>query len=78
MVGLAEKCMHPTRNEPYMKSHGGGRDNSPEGQQVARTLFPPLSVAREKPLLTVLFSLHQGAFTHGFICEFQNEEDRKY
>jgi len=52
MVGLAEKCMHPTRNEPYMKSHGGGRDNSPEGQQ--------------------------GAFTHGFICEFQNAEDRKY
>jgi len=45
--------MHPTRNEPYMKSHGGGRDNSPEGQQV-------------------------GAFTHGFICEFQNAEDRKY
>jgi hypothetical protein len=31
--------MHPTRNEPYMKSHGGGRDNSPEGQQVARILF---------------------------------------
>ncbi|KAK4903243.1 hypothetical protein LTR27_000171 [Elasticomyces elasticus] len=21
---------------------------------------------------------HQGAFTHGFISEFQNEEDRKY
>jgi len=44
--------MHPTRNEPYVKSHGGGRDNSPEGQQ--------------------------GAFTHGFICEFENAEDRKY
>jgi hypothetical protein len=42
MIGLAEKCTHPTRNEPYMKSHGGGRDNSPEGQQVARTLFPSL------------------------------------
>jgi hypothetical protein len=39
MVGLADKCVHPTRNEPYMKSHGGGRDNSPEGQQVARILF---------------------------------------
>jgi hypothetical protein len=43
MVGLADKCMHPTRNEPYMKSHGGGRDNSPEGQQVARILSSPVS-----------------------------------
>jgi hypothetical protein len=34
MVGLAEKCVHPTSNKPYVKSHGGGRDNSPEGQQV--------------------------------------------
>lgn len=34
MTGLAEKCMHPTSNKPYFKSHGGGRDNSPEGQQV--------------------------------------------
>jgi hypothetical protein len=42
MVGLADKCMHPTRNEPYMKSHGGGRDNSPEGQQVARILSSPV------------------------------------
>ena len=39
MISLADKCMHPTRNEPYMKSHGGGRDNSPEGQQVARILI---------------------------------------
>jgi hypothetical protein len=42
MVGLADKCIHPTRNEPYMKSHGGGRDNSPEGQQVARILSSPV------------------------------------
>jgi hypothetical protein len=29
-------------------------------------------------LTNCLFSLHQGAFTHGFICEFANAEDRKY
>jgi hypothetical protein len=34
MVGLAEKCMHPASNKPYVKSYGGGRDNSPEGHQV--------------------------------------------
>lgn len=46
MIGLAEKCTHPTRNEPYMKSHGGGRDNSPEGQQVARSLpFSPFKLS---------------------------------
>jgi hypothetical protein len=39
MVGLAEKCIHPTSNKPYVKSHGGGRDNSPEGQQVVVAPF---------------------------------------
>ncbi|KAK5111992.1 hypothetical protein LTR62_004526 [Meristemomyces frigidus] len=52
MLALSEKCIHPTTNKPYVKSHGGGRDTSPEG--------------------------NQGAFTHGFVSEFENEEDRKY
>jgi hypothetical protein len=43
MVGLAEKCVHPTSNKPYVKSHGGGRDNSPEGQQV---VVAPISIAQ--------------------------------
>ncbi|GAB7349103.1 hypothetical protein MBLNU459_g8053t1 [Dothideomycetes sp. NU459] len=52
MLALSDKCLHPTSNKPYVKSHGGGRDNSPEG--------------------------HQGAFTHGFVFEFESEDDRKY
>lgn len=43
MVGLAEKCIHPTSNKPYVKSHGGGRDNSPEGQQVVVAPFPAMN-----------------------------------
>jgi len=39
MVGLAEKCIHPTSKKLYVKSHGGGRDNSPEGQQVVVAPF---------------------------------------
>lgn len=71
MVGLAEKCVHPQSNKNYMKSHGGGRDNSPEGQQV---------VVANRSLMHARFAdeSHQGGFSHGFICEFENEEDRKY
>jgi len=52
MLALKDNCVHPTTNKPYVKSHGGGRDNSPEG--------------------------NQGGFTHGFVFEFETEEDRKY
>lgn len=74
MVGLAEKCIHPTSNKPYVKSHGGGRDNSPEGQQVVVAPFPIIIYAR----CDSDTHLRQGAFSHGFICEFENPEDRKY
>ncbi|KAG4218393.1 hypothetical protein PC116_g33127 [Phytophthora cactorum] len=34
MLALGSKCIHPTSQKPYIKVHGGGKDNSPEGKQV--------------------------------------------
>ncbi|KAI5245290.1 hypothetical protein E4T43_03263 [Aureobasidium subglaciale] len=31
MVGLKDTCLHPQTKQPYMKSYGGGKNNSPEG-----------------------------------------------
>jgi len=42
MLALQDNCVHPTSKQPYVKSHGGGRDNSPEGQQV---VIKPMSLA---------------------------------
>ena len=72
MLALATECVHPRTKQPYVKSYGGGRDNSPEGLQV---VDQPLPVQYRDIGLT---SAVQGAFTHGFVSEFQNEEDRKY
>lgn len=36
MLALPEKCIHPKTGKPYVKSYSGGRDLSPEGQQVVR------------------------------------------
>ncbi|EMR63123.1 putative stress responsive a b barrel domain-containing protein [Eutypa lata UCREL1] len=33
MLGLKDKCIHPTSQKPYIKSFTGGKDNSPEGLQ---------------------------------------------
>ncbi|KAF2212368.1 hypothetical protein CERZMDRAFT_59260 [Cercospora zeae-maydis SCOH1-5] len=52
MLALKDSCLHPTTNQKYVKSYGGGRDTSPEGLQ--------------------------GGFSHGFVSEFESEEDRKY
>ncbi|KAG8626966.1 hypothetical protein KVT40_005911 [Elsinoe batatas] len=52
MLALKDKCKHPRTGQPYVKSYGGGRDNSPEGLQ--------------------------GGSTHGFVFEFDSEEDRNY
>ncbi|GIZ38984.1 hypothetical protein CKM354_000237700 [Cercospora kikuchii] len=52
MLALKDNCIHPTTNQRYVKSYGGGRDTSPEGLQ--------------------------GGFSHGFVSEFESEEDRKY
>ncbi|KAI1129735.1 stress responsive A/B barrel domain-containing protein [Nemania abortiva] len=30
MLALGDKCVHPTTKAPYMKTLGGGKDNSPE------------------------------------------------
>jgi hypothetical protein len=35
MLALKDKCIHPVTQEKYVKSYGGGRDNSPEGLQVS-------------------------------------------
>ncbi|KAF1821034.1 uncharacterized protein K489DRAFT_382076 [Dissoconium aciculare CBS 342.82] len=37
MLALKDKCLHPTTNETYVKSHGGGKDISPEGLQGGLT-----------------------------------------
>ncbi|KAH0144988.1 hypothetical protein KCU67_g12838, partial [Aureobasidium melanogenum] len=31
MLGLKDTCLHPQTNKPYLKSYGGGSNNSPEG-----------------------------------------------
>ncbi|KAF2154087.1 hypothetical protein K461DRAFT_320261 [Myriangium duriaei CBS 260.36] len=33
MLALVDKCVHPKTGKPFIKSHGGGRDNSIEGFQ---------------------------------------------
>lgn len=40
MLALKEKCVHPETKKPYIKSSIGGKDNSPEGIQVRRVIFP--------------------------------------
>ncbi|KAI8934858.1 hypothetical protein NX059_008536 [Plenodomus lindquistii] len=32
MLGLEQKCIHPTSQKPYIKSFSGGKNNSPEGR----------------------------------------------
>ena len=34
MLGLKDTCLHPETKVPYMKSYGGGSNNSPEGAAV--------------------------------------------
>ena len=73
MLNLRTQCIHPTSQEPYIRTSSGGRDNSPEGQQVVilprSCTSPPLS-SFDREL--------QGGFSHGFVVEFENEDDRKY
>ena len=72
MLALRHKCLHPTNDQPYVRGLGGGRDNSREGLQVV--IWPLL------PFNNFLADACncQDAFTHAFISEFQNAEDRKY
>lgn len=49
MLALSDKCVHPQSKKPYVRSHGGGRDNSPEGLQVVVALsLATLSTAINK------------------------------
>jgi hypothetical protein len=34
MLALKDTCMHPQSQKPYIKSYGGGKNNSPEGAAV--------------------------------------------
>ena len=35
MIGLKNTCVHPQTQKPYMRSYGGGKNNSPEGAAVS-------------------------------------------
>ncbi|KAI1654465.1 stress responsive A/B barrel domain protein [Daldinia decipiens] len=37
MLALGPNCIHPTTQKPYVKVHGGGKDNSLEGKQLGMT-----------------------------------------
>ncbi|KAH7018170.1 stress responsive A/B barrel domain protein [Microdochium trichocladiopsis] len=37
MLALGTQCVHPKSGKPYVKVHGGGRDNSKEGLQQGMT-----------------------------------------
>ena len=39
MLALKDKCVHPTTKKPYVKSHGGGKNNSPEGMAVVNIIM---------------------------------------
>lgn len=71
MLALRDKCIHPTSQKPYIKSFSGGKNNSPEGHSVC----PP---SRPAPNLNSVAYAHKGNFTHGFVVEFESEEDRDY
>lgn len=47
MLGLGEQCLHPSTGKPYIKSASGGKDNSPEGAQVSRSMLILLKSAPE-------------------------------
>merc|ERR1711939_998085 len=52
MLALKDTCIHPTTQKPYVKSYGGGRDNSPEGLQVVVFLIPPFHYPPPPPFCT--------------------------
>lgn len=68
MMTLSEKCIHPTSQKPYIKSFSGGKNNSPEGYAVNR-----VSIHIRRSL-----TFPQDPYTHGFVVEFENAEDRDY
>lgn len=63
MLDLSNKCMHPKTNKPYVKSHGGGRDNSPEGHQV---VIAP--IFRRETRCTVAHADHPSGRLYTWIC----------
>ena len=87
MLSLKNKCIQPPNNKTYIKSTSGGKDNSPEGLQVCQARFffalSPCSLRLMGSLVVHLWihlklTFIKNGFTHGFVVEFESEEDRDY
>lgn len=68
MLALKDTCIHPQTQAPYMKSYGGGKNNSPEGAAVSLS-----NLSRVAQLTRI-----QGGLQYGFVSEFESEADREY
>jgi hypothetical protein len=70
MVALRTGCKHPDTGVEYVKTSVGGVNNSPENFAVC-----PCRTLRPSSWATDTL---QNGFTHAFISQFDNEEDRAY
>lgn len=73
MLTLKDNCVHPTSQQPYIKSASGGKDNSPEGIQVS---FP--EIPKDGKLRGYFTNARQNGITHAFVVEFASAADRDY
>ena len=85
MLNLKDKAVHPTTKKPYIKSVSGGRDHSIEGLQVCSRSIQASISSLSWILLCISdlsFSANsasvQNGFTHVFVMEFENEQDRNF
>lgn len=76
MLGLKTQCIHPETGAPYIKSSVGGKDNSPERASVNNQPQPSLSAPSFCAFANSIRP--QGGYTHGFVVEFENDQDREY
>jgi hypothetical protein len=70
MLALQHKCVNAASQKPYIKSFSGGRNNSNEGHAVRTCTSDDAHVKANKYL--------KSPYTHGFVVEFESEEDRDY
>jgi hypothetical protein len=71
MLGLAQACVHPDTNTPYIKTSEGGKNNSIEGMEV-RSILCLQTISKAKS------NQKKGGLTHGFVVYFESVEDRDY